>query len=281
MRSRPARQPIALTMAGSDSGGGAGIQADLKTFAALGVHGTSVITCITAQNPIAVTATQATPARIVHAQLAAVWSELPPLAAKTGMLFNAAILRTVVDFWSSLGRSHSSASQGSKKVPPLVVDPVMIATSGARLLRPEAIAVLKNRLLPLAALVTPNVDELAALLGRPVMELCSLPELRCAARELRSRHGCAVLAKGGHLPEGADATDIFWDGRDELLLTSPRIRGVTTHGTGCTYAAAITGYLALGCPLTHAVQLAKEHITQAIAQSVRIGRHTALNPWWR
>lgn len=280
-RTHRARQPIALTVAGSDSGGGAGLQADLKTFLALGVHGTSVVTCLTAQNPAAVTATHATPPAFVRAQLDAVWAELPPAAAKTGMLFNAEIIQTVADFWTELGSARTSARKTSRKTPPLVVDPVMIATSGARLLQSDAIAALVTRLVPLATLLTPNVDELAALLGRPAAEFNSVEELRCAARELRSRYGCAILAKGGHLTDPAEATDIFWDGREELLLSAPRIRGVATHGTGCTYAAAITGYLALGCRLSHAVQLAKEHITQAIDQSIRIGRHTALNPLWR
>lgn len=278
---RRARLPIALTIAGSDSGGGAGLQADLKTFLALGVHGTSVVTCVTAQNPVAVTATQAMPPAIVLAQLEAVWAELPPVAVKTGLLFNAAIIQAVVAFWEARHPNSGSPRRPRKKAPPLIVDPVMIATSGARLLQADATAALTSQLLPLATLITPNVDELAALLGRPVDEFRSPAELRCGARELRSRYGCAVLAKGGHLTNDTEATDIFWDGREELMLTAPRIRGVNTHGTGCTYAAAITGYLALGCRLSHAVQLAKEHITQAIAQSVRIGKHTALNPQWR
>lgn len=280
-RTHRARQPLALTIAGSDSGGGAGLQADLKTFMALGVHGTSVVTCLTAQNPVAVAAVHPTPATIVRAQLEAVWSELPPAAAKTGLLFNAAITQTVAAFWESQVPNRTGKPRSAKKTPPLVVDPVMVATSGARLVSPDALAALIDRLLPLATLLTPNVDELAVLLGRPVEEFNSVADLRCAARELYSRHGCAILAKGGHLRGATDATDIFWDGHEELLLTAPRIRGVTTHGTGCTYAAAITGYLALGCRLSHAVQLAKEHITQAIDQSVRIGKHTALNPLWR
>ena len=276
-RTRRARQPIALTIAGSDSGGGAGLQADLKTFLALGVHGTTVVTCVTAQNPAAVTATHPTPPAVVLAQLEALHAELPPAAAKTGMLFDAGIIRAVSEFWAE----RHPRRRGGRKPAPLVVDPVMIATSGARLLQPDAIDALTGQLIPQATLLTPNVDELAALLGRPVAELASIAELRCAARELRSRFGCAVLAKGGHLHAETDATDIFWDGREELMLTAPRIRGVTTHGTGCTYAAAITGYLALGCRPSHAVQLAKEHVTQAIDQSVRIGRHQALNPLWR
>ncbi len=263
--SRRARLPIALTFAGSDSGGGAGLQADLKTFAALGVHGCCVVTCLTAQNPVAVTAVHAAPATFVRAQLDTVWAELPPRAAKTGMLFNASIIRTVAKAWGESGR------------PPLVVDPVMIASSGATLLQPAARRALRDELLPLARLITPNLDEAAALLGRPVR---SVDGLRGAARDLHTVFGTAVLVKGGHLPGAREAVDVFWDGGEELLLSAPFVRGLRTHGTGCTYAAAITGYLALGCRLALAVQLAKGHVTQAIAQSRLIGRHTVLNPFW-
>lgn len=272
--------PVVLTIAGSDSGGGAGLQADLKTFTALGVHGTTVVTCVTAQNPAAVIGVHALPPTFVRQQLVAVFGELPPVAAKTGMLFTAEIIAAVAAFWLEL-----PTGPGSKKTrrlrPPLIVDPVMVASSGAWLLRPDAVHALTHRLLPLATLLTPNVDEMAALLERSVESINSVAELRCAARALRSRFGVPILAKGGHLQGQREATDIFWDGREELLLTAPFVRGVATHGTGCTYAAAVTGYLALGCGLGHAVQLAKEHITQAIAQSVRIGSHTALNALWR
>jgi len=273
-----ARQPIALTIAGSDSGGGAGIQADLRTFAALGVHGTTAITCVTAQNPVGVTAAHAIPPEIVTSQLAALWAELPPAAVKTGMLFNAGIIQAVAKFWVS----QKSASP-ARLQRPLIVDPVMIATSGASLLEPNAVDDLENRLLPHATLLTPNLDELAALLRRPVGDFTTVDDLRRGARELRSKFGCAVLAKGGHLRDGTDAVDIFWDGREELGLVATRIRGLKTHGTGCTYAAAITGYLALGCPLAYAVQLAKTHLTRSLEQSVRLGtkgKHTSLNPFW-
>lgn len=271
------RQPIALTIAGSDSGGGAGLQADLKTFAALGVHGTTVVTCVTAQNPTGVTGVHSMPSRLVEQQLAAVFAELPPRAAKTGMLFNAEIIRSVAAFWRAL----PSGAPGSQRRPALVIDPVMVATSGAALLRPSALRALKEQLFPCATLLTPNLDEMAALLSVPVAALNTVGELRRAARELHARFGVPILAKGGHLTGLHTAIDFFWDGREELLLTAPFVRGVATHGTGCTYAAAVTGYLALGCRLGHAVQLAKEHVTQAIAQSVRVGRHTVLNAWWR
>jgi len=176
--------PIALTIAGSDSGGGAGIQADLKTFAALGIHGTCAITCLTAQNPCGVRGIQAASAKLVRQQIEAVFAELPPQAAKTGMLFSRNIIRTVAEFWA--GRQR----------PPLVVDPVMMATSGARLLKPSAIIAMEKELLPLATLVTPNLDEAMLLLGRSIN---SVEQLRQAARDLQARYGCAALVKGGHL----------------------------------------------------------------------------------
>ncbi len=265
MNRRPSL-PVALTIAGSDSGGGAGIQADLKTFAAIGVHGCTAITCLTAQNPKGVSGVHAAPAAFVRAQIDAVFAELPPRAAKTGMLHDTPIIRTVVHAWRASRR------------PPLVVDPVMIATSGAVLLRKAAQKTLRDELLPLAALVTPNLDEAAALLGRA---LNSVDDLRQAARDLHRQLGVPVLAKGGHLRGMREAVDVYWDGTEELLLSAPFVRGVATHGTGCTYAAAIAAYLALGCAMPHAVALAKEHVTQSIAQSVRVGRHGTLNPFWK
>jgi hydroxymethylpyrimidine/phosphomethylpyrimidine kinase len=263
--SKQKQVPVALTIAGSDSGGGAGIQADLKTFAALGVHGTSAITCITAQNPRRVLGIQACKPEIVRQQIEAVFAELRPAAVKTGMLYSAVITRVVVEFFEQDGR------------PPLVVDPVMISTSGARLLKKSAVDLLKKKLLPLAALVTPNVDEAEFLLER---NLTSIEDLRSAARELHERFGCAALVKGGHLRGGKEAADIFYDGNNELLLTAPFVKGVSTHGTGCTYAAAITTYLALGHILPVAVELAKEHITQAIAQHQIVAGHAVLNNFW-
>lgn len=258
--------PGALTIAGSDSGGGAGIQADLKTFAALGVHGTSAITCVTAQNPRAVRAIQACKPEIVREQIEAVFAELPPAAMKTGMLYSGAIIGAVADLFRE------------RKCPPLVVDPVMIATSGAPLLKPAATRALKTRLLLLATLITPNLDEAQVLTSRKI----SAPEdLRGAARWLHRRYGCAVLVKGGHLRNAREAVDIFFDGKTELLLAAPFIRGVSTHGTGCTYSAAITAHLALGRALPDAVARAKEFISQAIAQNMGAGRHRVLNTSWQ
>jgi hydroxymethylpyrimidine/phosphomethylpyrimidine kinase len=252
---------VALTIAGSDSGGGAGIQADLKTFAALGVHGTTAITCLTAQNPRRVLAVEPCPPRMLREQLAALWEELPPAAAKTGMLLNPHNIRIVVDFFKAAGR------------PPLVVDPVMVSTSGTKLLQAAAVKMLREELLPLAALVTPNLDEAEILTGR---KLISVEDLRAAAREIRTRYGCAALVKGGHLQNARNAVDIYYDGETELFLSAPFVRGVRTHGTGCTYSAAITAGLAGGAPLPEAVERAKHFITQAIAGSHRIGKHFVL-----
>ncbi|MEW6303890.1 MAG: bifunctional hydroxymethylpyrimidine kinase/phosphomethylpyrimidine kinase [Verrucomicrobiota bacterium] len=263
--SKQQRWPCALTIAGSDSGGGAGIQADLKVFASLGVHGTSAITCLTAQNPKEVRGIQACSPKVLRQQIEAVFAELRPAAAKTGMLFSAPLIRVVVDVFRA------------GKRPPLIVDPVMVSTSGARLLQASAIKALGKELLPRAALVTPNLDEAEILVGH---KISSIDNARAAAREIKVRYGCAALVKGGHLRYGREAVDFYYDGETELLLSAPRVRGVSTHGTGCTYSAAIAGYVALGCDLPYAVQLAKEYVTQAIAQSVRVGPHTVLHCFW-
>jgi hydroxymethylpyrimidine/phosphomethylpyrimidine kinase len=259
--SRIAKRPVALTIAGSDSGGGAGIQADLKTFAALGVHGASAITCLTAQNPRRVLGVEPCPPKMVQQQIEAVFEELPPAAVKTGMLFSVEIIRAVAGCLSRIPPT------------PLVVDPVMISTSGAALLKPAAIKILRERLLPLATLVTPNLDETEMLTGR---KITSVENMRTAAREIQARFGCAVLVKGGHLHGMREAVDIFFDGRMELLLSAPFVRGVSTHGTGCTYSAAITAALALGHDLPRAVAMGKRHVTAAIRRSCRIGKHFGL-----
>ncbi len=258
--------PVALTIAGSDSGAGAGLQADLKAFAAIGVHGATAVTCVTVQNPRQVFAIQPCRPEIVRGQIEAIFAEFPPKAVKTGMLFNTGTIGLVVDIFRR------------GKRPPLVVDPVMVATSGARLLKPAAVRLYQHALLPLAALVTPNLDEAEILVGR---KLKSIEDLRAAAKEIHSRYGCGALVKGGHLKSLPEAVDIFWDGREELLLSAPFVRGVSTHGTGCTYSAAIAAYLALGCTLRQGVQLAKEHVTQSIAQSVKVAGHAVLNNFWK
>lgn len=251
----------ALTIAGSDSGGGAGIQADLKTFHTLGIHGTSAVTCLTAQNPKGVCGIQACSPEMLRKQIEAVFAELKPAAAKTGMLFSTPLIKVVVEQFRRRG------------APPLVVDPVMVATSGARLLKASAIRVIQKELLPLATLVTPNLDEAEILIGR---KLTDVEDLRDAAREIHRRFGCAALVKGGHLRGLAEAVDIFYDSSTELLLSAPFIRGVSTHGTGCTYSAAITAGLAHGLKLPEAVQLGKNFITKAIANSRRVRKHFVL-----
>jgi hydroxymethylpyrimidine/phosphomethylpyrimidine kinase len=256
---------VALTIAGSDSGGGAGLQADLKTFAALGVHGTSVVTCITAQNPAGVRAIVPCRPKLVRQQLDAVFEGLTPAAAKTGMLYSAQIIRAVGDYFL-------------KRRTPLVVDPVMVATSGASLLAPEGMEMLLRELLPVATLVMPNLDEASALTGE---RLRSAEDLRWAARELHRRFDCAALVKGGHLAGMKEAVDFFYDGKTELLLTAPFVRGVKTHGTGCTYSAAVTAHLARGLELPEAVSRAKEHVTQAIARSQKAAGQAILNHFWK
>jgi hydroxymethylpyrimidine kinase/phosphomethylpyrimidine kinase len=251
--------PCALTIAGSDSGGGAGIQADLKTFAALGIHGTSAITTLTAQNPKEVLNVHPAPPEIVRDQIRAVLSELPPAAIKTGMLYSAPIIKAVLE---ALRSSDI----------PLVVDPVMISTSGAQLLKPDGLALLQAELFPRAELVTPNLSELEFLLR---VKIRTLEELRSAAREFHERYHCSVLAKGGHLP-GREACDFFFDGRKELMFQAPRIAGISTHGTGCAYSAAITACRARGYSLTKAITAAKGFISNAIARSYVCGRHNVL-----
>jgi hydroxymethylpyrimidine/phosphomethylpyrimidine kinase len=254
--------PIVLAIAGSDSGGGAGIQADLKTFTALGCHGTTAITCVTAQNPRSVSGIQPVRAEMVNRQIEAVFAELPPHAVKTGMLFSTDIINVVADFFSSGDR------------PPLIVDPVMVATSGAVLLKPSAIRALKTRLLPLAALVTPNLDESEMLVGR---KLRTVDDLLGAASRIHSEFGCAALVKGGHLKLGEDAVDVLFDGERYTVLKARRVPGVSTHGTGCTYSSAIAASLARNESISRAVLIAKRFITRAIGRSYKASTHPVLN----
>jgi hydroxymethylpyrimidine/phosphomethylpyrimidine kinase len=253
---------VALTVAGSDSGGGAGIEADLKTFHALGVFGTCAITCLTAQNPLRVSAVEAASPAIVAEQMERVLEAFPVRAAKTGMLYNAAIIEAV------------AAAFRHRKFRRLVVDPVMVASSGARLLKPEAVAALTKRLLPLALVATPNRAEAEVLWGRSIR---SLAEQREAARELADRLGAAVIVKGGHLDGEKRAVDVLFDGRELHEFAAARVRGIKTHGTGCTFSAALAGHLALGCSLVEAAALAKKFVTTAIRSSIRVGRFQALN----
>lgn len=247
---------VALTIAGSDSGGGAGIQADLRTFAAHGVHGTSAITAVTAQNSVEVASYVALEPAMVAAQIDAVASDMAVAAAKTGMLANRGIVAAV------------AAAVARNRLPFLVVDPVMVAKSGDRLLDAAAEQAYVELIFPLATIVTPNLYEAEALLGRPVR---TLPAMREAARDLLSRGPRAVVVKGGHL-EGGEAVDVFFDGTTMAELKAPRIDTLNTHGTGCTYSAAMAARLALGAGLLEAVRAAKEYLTEAIRRSYSVGR---------
>ncbi|MGE3537759.1 MAG: bifunctional hydroxymethylpyrimidine kinase/phosphomethylpyrimidine kinase [Candidatus Tectimicrobiota bacterium] len=255
----------ALTIAGSDSGGGAGIQADLKTFAALDVYGTSAITAITAQNTCGVSAVQGLDPEIVAAQIRAVVSDIGVGAAKTGMLFSSEIINVV------------AATVQALHVQPLVVDPVMVATSGDRLLRQEAEESMRRHIIPLAAIVTPNLAETEVLLGHPV---ASLEEMRAAAAELVAHGARAVVIKGGHAV--VKATDVFYDGTHMELLQTEVVETQNTHGTGCTFSAAICAYLAHGASLLEAVRRAKTYITGALRQSLSIGQGSGpVGHFWR
>jgi hydroxymethylpyrimidine/phosphomethylpyrimidine kinase len=244
-----------LTIAGSDSGGGAGIQADLKTFAALNVYGMSALTAITAQNTCGVTAVQAIDPDVVEAQIRAVALDIGVDAAKTGMLFSAPIIDCVAHVIRDL------------TLPNVVVDPVMVATSGDRLLQPDAEASLRTALLPLAAIVTPNLDETAVLVGHAVK---GLDAMQAAAEAIVGTGVKAVLVKGGHATE--KATDVFYDGTTMELLVGEVVETRNTHGTGCTLSSAIAAYLARGLPLLDAVREAKSYLTGALKQSLSIGR---------
>ncbi len=247
------RMPRALTIAGSDSGAGAGIQADLKTFAALGVYGLSAITAVTAQNTLGVRAVEELSPAIVEAQIDAVMEDIGADAAKTGMLASPAILEAVA------GRIRTWGLR-------VVVDPVMVAKGGDSLLRPEAIATLRTVLLPLAEVVTPNLPEAEVLIGRSIS---SLEEMRIAAREIHALGPRTVVVKGGH--RAAEPVDVFFDGERFVELRDERIETPHTHGTGCTFSAAIAAYLARGRSVEEAVRGAKEYITEAIRHAPGIG----------
>ena len=255
----------AMTIAGSDSGGGAGIQADLKTFAALGVYGTSAITAVTAQNTLGVTAVQELPPDLVAAQIEAIISDIGADAVKTGMLANSGIIRVV----AAKVKEHGLAN--------LVVDPVMVAKGGDRLLQEEAVEALRSLLIPLATVVTPNLPEAAALLGRRVE---SLEEARQAARDMVAMGALSAVVKGGHL-EG-DALDVFYDGRELREFRADRVDTTSTHGTGCTFASAIAAGLARGMALEEAVAQAKEYVTAAIRSAFPVGGgHGPLNHFYK
>jgi hydroxymethylpyrimidine/phosphomethylpyrimidine kinase len=257
--------PRALTIAGSDSGGGAGIQADLKTFQALGCYGMSAITAVTVQNTIGVFGVHEIPPETVAAQVDVVLSDLGADAVKTGMLASAPIIEAVAGVLRKHGVKH------------LVVDPVMVAKSGDPLLRDDARGALTSSLLPLAEIVTPNVPEAAVLAG---MEIAGEKVLAEAAARIHALGPRYVLMKGGHL-EGAEAVDYLYDGHAMRRFTAPRIVTGNTHGTGCTYASAIAARLAHGDTMPDAVRRAKEYLTEAIRRHVPMGGgHGPLHHGW-
>jgi hydroxymethylpyrimidine/phosphomethylpyrimidine kinase len=242
-------RPIALTIAGSDSSGGAGIQADLKTFSAFGVYGASAITALTAQNTLGVQAVETITPTFVLAQMDSVLSDLNVRAIKTGMLGTRAMVQAV------------AARLADVVNIPLVVDPVMVATSGDALLAPDAVVELIQHLFPRAQLITPNLAEAARLLG--AAEARDEPEMIAQARELHVRGACAVLVKGGHSAAPV-ATDILFDGVTITRFSAPRINTPHTHGTGCTLSAAIAAGLARDCSLGEAIQAAKAFVSRAL-----------------
>jgi hydroxymethylpyrimidine/phosphomethylpyrimidine kinase len=258
--------PTALTIAGSDSGGGAGIQADLKTFAAHGVYGTSAITALTAQNTIGVSGVHVAPDDFVTAQIEAVVADLGCNAVKTGMLANSTIVEAV------------AAAVESLELPNLVVDPVMVAKSGDHLLDEEAVHALRWTLLRMARVVTPNIPE-AEVLSK--MAIASVADMREAARRIAALKPAAVVIKGGHLA-GPEVVDLLFENGEFTEFIGPRIEGRNTHGTGCTFAAAIAAHLAKGAALKDAVPAAKTYVEGAMRNGIPLGKgHRPLHHFWR
>jgi hydroxymethylpyrimidine/phosphomethylpyrimidine kinase len=254
---------IALTIAGSDSGGGAGIQADLKTFHQFGVFGTTAVTAITAQNTVGVRAWEAVSAALVAQQIDAVADDLPPAALKSGMLGSAEIIEHVAD------------RIAARDLPNYVLDPVMVATSGDRLLDRGAEQLIATRLLPLATLVTPNLDEAEILVGHDVR---SVEAMERAGRALVAKGAAAALVKGGHLRNGDEIVDVLVQGPTARRFTHRRLHSTSTHGTGCTTSAAVAAGLALGRSLERAVEDALEFVHRAIASAPGLGAgHGPLN----
>ena len=256
----------ALTIAGSDSGGGAGIQADLKTFAALGVYGTSAITALTAQNTVAVTGVHLAPPEFVAAQVEAVVTDLGCDAVKTGMLATSAIVEVV------------AAAITRHRLPNVVVDPVMVAKSGDHLLAPEAVEAVRRVLLPVARVVTPNIPEAEVLAGTTIR---SLDDAVAAAHAIRRLGAAAVVVKGGHLDRD-DIVDVLVDETGRVVrIPGPRVPGVNTHGTGCTFAAATAARLALGDDVEAAVRAAQAYVREAMRAGIPLGKgHRPLDHQW-
>ena len=260
--------PVALTIAGSDCSAGAGIQADLKTFAALGVYGLTAVTCVVAEIPGKVSRIEAVTPRIVRDQIEVLLRNFQVGAIKTGLLCSGQIVSAVV-----------RALHDNRRRIPLVIDPVMIATSGDRLLERAAIDAYKNNLFPLATVITPNLDEAGLLLGTRIR---GRQQMEKAAETLAKQFGCAILLKGGHLQRD-NAIDLFFHNGQLKAFSAPFVRDVATHGTGCTYSAAITAGLASGLSLEQAIGRSKKFVTKSIARHFRwksaSGKIDALNHW--
>lgn len=248
--------PVALTIAGSDSSGGAGVQADLKTFQALGVFGMSAITAVTVQNTCKVYAVEAVSPQIVHDQITCLFEDIDIHAVKIGMVSSIPLIEAIASALSGVDR------------PSVVLDPVMISKSGYALLEPDAQEALKTILFPLADVVTPNIHEAQALVGGTIE---TEAQMRAAAEEIRAYGAGKVVVKGGHL-NGEQATDIVFDGARHIALTSKRLSTRNTHGTGCTFSSAIAAYLARGESFFDAARKAKDYVTGAIAHSLAIGK---------
>ena len=264
MEMNSATPPRALTIAGSDSGGGAGIQADLKTFAALGVFGTSAVTAITAQNTLGVTAVAEVPIQVISNQIDAVVTDIGVGAVKTGMLSSSEIVECVAE------------SVENHELTPLVVDPVMVAATGAQLLQDDAVESVKNRLVPLASVVTPNIPEAEVLTG---IEINSVDDMELVGGELVMMGAGAVVVKGGHFDDGSGRVNDVLVTRDGVKhITSLRIDTTSNHGTGCTFASAIAAHLAHGLDLSKSVDLAQRYVWNAMANATPIGGgHGPLN----
>jgi hydroxymethylpyrimidine/phosphomethylpyrimidine kinase len=255
--------PNLLSIAGSDPSGGAGIQADLKTFAALGCYGMAAVTALTAQNTRGVTAVHVPPPAFAAAEIDAIFSDIRVDAVKLGMLADAEVVAIVADRLRAHGARH------------IVLDPVLVATSGDSLGAPGVVEAMQTALLPLAEVITPNLPEAARLAGLPVAT--DIAEMRRTARRLVEAGARAALVKGGHLG-GAEAIDILDDGREVLEMSAPRIATENTHGTGCTLSSAIAAYLAAGAPLAEAVRAAKAYLTEALRRSGELNVGTGHGP---
>jgi hydroxymethylpyrimidine/phosphomethylpyrimidine kinase len=250
--------PVALTIAGSDSGGGAGIQADLRTFSFHCIHGTSALTCVTAQNTLGVTRVDALPPEAVVAQINAVVEDIGIQALKTGMLLNQGIIEAVAAALSSLPSPV-----------PVVIDPVMVSRTGAQLIDDDAVTTLARHLVPQAQVLTPNRYEAQLLSG---LDITTLDDMKAAARKIHGLGPAAVLVKGGGMPPTLRGTDVWFDGDEEVVLTTAPVNTIHTHGTGCTLSAAIAANLALGqAPLT-AARAAKDYVTHALQHALAIGQ---------